>query len=663
MTTTNEDGATEGATTPNRRDRRVAIAATALTLLPIVVAVIRAVASDWVPVGDNSLTVMRAYDVIHGPQPLLGSWTSASKWSGVDMNMPGPTLFQAIAVPVWLFGPFKGAAIGAGLVNGAAVIACATFAWRMGRLPLLLLTNIGVVTLLASMGSSNLVDPWNANIATLSFLVLLFATAALLTGDVWGLPVAAAAATFVLQAHLSYVLLAPGLAALGIAGLAWSLWQRRQDPDGSPSRTRVVTGVGVTALVLVAGWSLPLYEQITPNPGNFTKLYRASQVTPPPAPGLGQSIGAVSLVLARPPLWFAPGWGDTKLDLFHPAPVGFASTLLVGSVLVALVCVAVMSYRRSDSGAWALATTAAVGLLLTIATAAKGTSPFGLQLAYVRYVWPMSMLSWLAVLYGVARSPWLASRLRSVFSVREQQGEGPTTRLARPVSVVGVAVLAVATLLALPARHYAVDAPKWAEAPSRRFAAAAVEAVRGRRGARVDLGLAPSAALVGPPVMAALVEAGYDVRTTDDVLTYQIGHQRLFRPERDSNLPVLAIVKAAPRPGPAHRVRLLASMTGLDSAQTSDLAELTRRFVQGVRRDGGLRWSDDPATGSDVRRSLQDIALRSPAELLHDARLLRDQRGRLLPPTGMSPGTLDDLFVLAGLRLDRSISLYLVERD
>ena len=59
-------------------------------LLPIVVAVVRAVANDWFPVGDNALLAIRAADVGTRHHPLLGSWTSASLALGTDVNNPGP---------------------------------------------------------------------------------------------------------------------------------------------------------------------------------------------------------------------------------------------------------------------------------------------------------------------------------------------------------------------------------------------------------------------------------------------------------------------------------------------------------------------------------------------------------------------------------------------
>lgn len=651
----------------------IAVSATVVALLPIVAAVVRALVTGWIPVGDNALIAIRAHDVLGGSMPLLGSWTSASQWVGFDMNFPGPTMFQAFSVPVWLFGPLHGIALAAGLVNATAVVVCAVFAWRIGRLPLLLATNIAVVTLLGSMGSSNLIDPWNANIATLSFLALLFATAALATGDVWALPVTAALATFVIQAHLSYVLLVPGVVAVGLAGFAWTTWSARRGERAAPPRTgspptprrlsgRTIGAVfGVTALVVVAGWALPVYEQFSSNPGNLTKLYRSSKVQPPSTPGFGQAVGGVSLVVARPPLWLAPGWGDTHIDLFHPPPPALPSALLVGAVVAAGVAVAVTAARRRDVSATALATIAVTGVLLSVATAAKGTSPFGLQLAYLRYGWPVSMLTWLAIGYGVARSPLVATRVTGFLDRRgSQTAQRRWIAALRPGVAVGFACLLIATGFALPARHYDVDAPTWALGPSKEFARAAVDALGRQRIVVVHFGLNPSAGIIGPPVMAALVDAGYSVRTDDPVLTYQIGSERLYRPERDGNAPLLVVGASRPDAPTGSTVRLLATTTGLDPEQITRLGELTNRFVDGVRHDGGLRWSSDPGKPSAERRGLDELAATSPAEVPGDLRLLGDLRGQLRPPSGLSPAELDELLDLSNLRAGRSVSLFLV---
>src|SRR4249919_3341105 len=98
-------------------------------LLPIVVAVARAIAHDWFPVGDSALLAVRAYDVGTSHHPLLGSWTSASYAFGIDLNNPGP-LYHDLAAPfMWTFGRAFGIGVGTaiaiGSINAAAALSTA----------------------------------------------------------------------------------------------------------------------------------------------------------------------------------------------------------------------------------------------------------------------------------------------------------------------------------------------------------------------------------------------------------------------------------------------------------------------------------------------------------------------------------------------------------
>src|SRR5262249_51651383 len=80
----------------------------ALAILPIVVAVVRAILDHWLPVGDDAYFVLRPRDVWTSHIPLLGTWTSASLSTGRDINNPGPLFFDALAVPVTVFGGAAG---------------------------------------------------------------------------------------------------------------------------------------------------------------------------------------------------------------------------------------------------------------------------------------------------------------------------------------------------------------------------------------------------------------------------------------------------------------------------------------------------------------------------------------------------------------------------
>jgi hypothetical protein len=104
----------------------------AAAILPIVVAIVRALAHHWFPIGDNALLYIRVVDVGTEHHPWLGSWTSASLSVGENMNNPGP-LYQDLAAPfAKLFGPGPGAAIGVGTLNILTVIGISAAARRIG---------------------------------------------------------------------------------------------------------------------------------------------------------------------------------------------------------------------------------------------------------------------------------------------------------------------------------------------------------------------------------------------------------------------------------------------------------------------------------------------------------------------------------------------------
>lgn len=653
------DGGSPTPADSSSRSRWIAVAATVLTIVPIVVAVVRALADGWIPTGDDSFIALRAHDVLgDGPLPLLGTWTSASQWSGIDMNMPGPAMFDALAVPVWLFGPFRGTAIGTGLVNAAAVAVCAGFAWRMGRLPFVLVTNVFVASLLWSVGDSILVDPWNPNMATLPFLALLFTSAAAWSGDPWALPFGAAATTFVVQAHLSFVLLAPAVFLVGAVGLAVTRVLDRREPESPPrspaSNRGVSIAVAVTLLIVAVGWAQPIYEEITGDPGNATRLYRASQVDPPYTPSLGESIGGTSLVLARPPLWLGSSWNDLPLSALDLAPPASTSAPLVAALLAALGWVAVTAHRRRDGPTTGLAVTAGVAVVLSIISATRSTSPYGLRPEYLRYLWPIALVAWLAIAWGLARTPAVRASARRVVAPVRGSLRG------RAVAA-GFVALALVVALCIPRSDNVSGAPEWAQEPSRDFITAARDAIGGERGVVIQIGYGPAASAIGPPLMAALADDGYEIRTEETVIAFQIGHSRRFRADRDGDLPKLLLVHAASDEIDGRATRELASTPGLDDADSARRDALLARFATAVERDGGLTWDPEMSPRGGERGALSDLADDDPAAVMLDLRLLRTERPNLRPPSGMTDADLDELLVLSATKFQRQLRLYLVE--
>src|SRR4051812_9620247 len=184
-------------------------AARVAVVLPIVIAVIRALVHGWFPIGDAALLAIRAYDVATPDHPLLGSWTSASFALGVNVNNPGPLYPDLLAPFMWTFGRAFGigvaTAIGIGTINAAAALGTALVGariggWRAERWMLLL-----VAALMWSMGSELLIDIWQPHALLLPFCALVALTIAVACGDTIMLPVWVGVASLIVQTHVAYV--------------------------------------------------------------------------------------------------------------------------------------------------------------------------------------------------------------------------------------------------------------------------------------------------------------------------------------------------------------------------------------------------------------------------------------------------------------------------
>ena len=248
-------------------------------LAPIVVATVRAIARGWIPPSDDAIFALRAHDVFTHNTPLLGPVSSVSLDAGRVVNHPGPLFFDALAIPERLFGLAPGAAIGTALVNCLAVIGIALVARRRGG-PVLVVMSMGAAAILGwAMGSEILFEPWQPHILILPFLCFLMLVWSLSCGDLALLPWTVFVASFLLETHLSYVVLVPVLALWGLIGLALELRRRRRDePDAWPAlRTRTWRTVGIAAGVLFLCWLQPLIEQVTTTRGNFTRLLDSAQ--------------------------------------------------------------------------------------------------------------------------------------------------------------------------------------------------------------------------------------------------------------------------------------------------------------------------------------------------------------------------------------------------
>ena len=377
----------------DRTGERLAWVALGATLLPLVVAAVRAVARDWVPVGDAATIGIRARDVLGGGElPLLGPSTTSSWTSGVYHNHPGPLFYDALAAPAALFPGPAGQIVGTILIEAFAVLGIFVLARRRGGDSLAILALAMTAVLCWSMGSAVLVEPWPPNTLLLPFVCFVLLAWSVAVGDVACLPWLAGVGSFIIQTNLGYGVLVPLVAAYALVELV-----RR----GRRGELRSFRRTGwVTVAVVVVLWAQPLFEQVAgEGEGNMSRIIR----------GLGEgpmtlnwrsSLQAVAEVVALPPWWARPSFAeDFRFGLTgNPLP-GLGLALLSLGLVAGLVVWCWRLARRHGDAVSAAGLMAALVLLVASVITANQTPTTGQgTVAYqLRWLWPVAMFVWLAV--------------------------------------------------------------------------------------------------------------------------------------------------------------------------------------------------------------------------------------------------------------------------
>ena len=332
------------------------VAAGLAAALPIVVSTLHAVTVDWVPLGDNAYTAVRAFDVFTDRSPLVGQWSSgASTAAGELTYSPGPLLFWLLAIPARL--PAESLmVVTMGLVNVACVVGAMALARRRGGWPLMLALAAALPLMLASLPGDAYSNIWNSSAALMPFTLLVFLCWSLACGEYRLLPLTVVVASLVAQTHLTFVGPAVGVTLVGLVGLALS----RRAPR------RWVLGSLAVALVC---WSAPLIDQATNDPGNLRLLVRAATTD---VPTLGSSAGwkAVVHMAGIPPWWLQDERNPLERlgDLTaRPSALAIGSTLLV---LAGLGAITIIGWRRRRPEVWAAG---ALGLVLCLAVGATNS--------------------------------------------------------------------------------------------------------------------------------------------------------------------------------------------------------------------------------------------------------------------------------------------------
>jgi hypothetical protein len=387
-------------------DRRRA-AMLAACLVPIVVAVVRALRQDWIPVGDDGLLAVRVADVGTPDHPWLGSWTSASLSLGIDVNNPAATYQYLLAPFERLFGPIDGIAIGVATINAGCVVGISVAARRIGGWAMERWMLVGAAVLSWSMGSELLYDIWQPHAMLFPVLLALVLCSGLASGVMWCLPCVAAVTSVIVQTHLGHamVLLLVVVAALVMAGSH----HRPGLPDALRHGVRSSVARWTLAVTVIV-WAPAVIEQLTaPGRGNLSRLTAAS-TSDALALGVVDATRIVGGVVALPPWIARTGFADTirstpvttgadgpAIDIagLPSAPVAAFGLLAV----LALLGASARWTRGAPRAAAALAIVTVVGAVVSLSQVVIG--PVGFAAHHARWTFAvgayvLAVLGWCA---------------------------------------------------------------------------------------------------------------------------------------------------------------------------------------------------------------------------------------------------------------------------
>ena len=386
------------------RTKRLAWPMLALaTSLVIAFSAIRGVRRGYEIIGDNALIELRGRDVLTGNHPFLGTWSSASVSAGIDVNHPGPLLFELVALPVKVFGGAAGIAMAIALLHIIVVWLVGWVTARTGGATAAIVAQVITALLVWTLGSELLYDPWQPNVLVLPFWLFVCAIWAVTADVVVVLPLAVGVGSFVMQTHLGYLFIVPILVAFALTTV---VLRRRA---GGPGRFNDLRRPIVLSLVVGAVlWAQPLWEQFFgPGHGNMGRIVVAGTVggndfepMDSRATGVSAGLRVLGSVWALPPWWGRPGfdsaipssrWVDGPDGRTFAAPgLRTLGPSVIGLVILAVVVafawrrVRRVGSRQLDAGFLTLAVVAIVATATVIITP---IDVLGLSPHKVRWLW------------------------------------------------------------------------------------------------------------------------------------------------------------------------------------------------------------------------------------------------------------------------------------
>lgn len=617
-------------------------AAVGAALVPFVMAAVRAVRSGWFPIGDSALLYIRAADTFTRHHPWLGSWTSASQSVGRDMNNPGAMYDWLMAPFAHLLPPGPGAAIGVATINAICVVGIAVAARHVGGRAFERVMVLAAALLAWSMGSELLIDIWQAHALLLPFLLLLVLLVGVAVRRDRCAPWAVAAASLLVQTHISYAYV---LVVLLVAVVA----VRRAVParGGEPfDRRRWVQAVAV-AVVL---WLPSIGEQLFGDgEGNLSRLARSAgggDLTL----GLRNALGAVAAVFVRPWWWLRPGFSttvpSTPVEIVDGArsvtlgglPSPLLATAMIGALTALLVMSAVWCRRRGLEVVAAGAMLAAVlpgAAVLCLSALTVG--PAGLAAHHVRWIWPAAVFTHACLVWA----GWQLVRERVLRTVPEGSG---AVVWAGMVGVVAAASLPVVAHPEGPTADRAVN-PLLAEV------FAAMGPLEGVGPVVYDTDSLRVFEPYSSAVMMEMQARGVEFRVTNEGMVRQLGDGRRAAGDEAVTVFQLEGIDALRYSGDACVLVVTDSLTAAERAEAQEAGEVLEQLLS-----VGIRLTENAELLGDDDRAVVEAAAAGEVDAI-DSLVYRGVLGRALAVGAIDVmGSQEDGLVGPAAAVDRWVA-------
>ena len=419
------------AASPSKRNLDIAVRVAPYVVIwtTLLLPTIRTMARGWRPLGDDASIAIQAWNTFSLHPALVGQGTGAAAGAGGIQNTadPGPLEF-------WLLGPFVHLDPGQGVLLGSAVLCAAvlTFAlYVLGKSagPWAAVIFALVIVDLAIVSPTPFVDPvWNSSFALFWFLAFLAVAFAVGIGNWRYVPHLVFIGSVTIDAHLLF-LPSAGLALLTALLCGWVL--------AKPENFRWIWWTIGVALVC---WIAPISQQLLGSHPNGTRLVQSFTSSKTHTYGSLLGLRALSRAASPSAVWATPrpiGPLGAYDDIVHHG------NLLFSFVLVALVAIVILAWRRRSTNLFCLAaitTACAVGLVVLFS---QVPSNYILSFIWINLaVWVVGICIWLT--FGLAVVMWAGSTIqrRKDLRIPKRVAQVATIGVLAAGAVVGTAVVA-----------------------------------------------------------------------------------------------------------------------------------------------------------------------------------------------------------------------------